>query len=226
MTVIRPRHASTLIILRREGQTTRVLMGERHGRHAFMPNVTVFPGGAVDLVDHRLPCSFCLPEDSVTRLLDRPRGCTPRGLALAAIRETFEETGLRIAHCTGRSLRSRNRDWAEFNEGGFEPAVDRLAFVARAITPPGPKRRYDTRFFATTIDAIAGDPDDFSRASGELGDLSWIDVDDVLSRDIRPVTQRGLRFALKWLNMPDPERPERPIPFTYMRHGKRVLDKV
>ncbi|HUF44051.1 MAG TPA: NUDIX hydrolase, partial [Aestuariivirgaceae bacterium] len=45
---IRPRDAATLIILRRDGAKTRVLMGKRHSDHAFMPGKYVFPGGRVD----------------------------------------------------------------------------------------------------------------------------------------------------------------------------------
>ena len=97
---VRPRDASTLIIVRRDGSAPRVLMGQRHADHKFMPNKFVFPGGRVDPADSRIVPIVDLRAAVARRLMARMRG-TPterraRALAMAAIRETFEETGLVI----------------------------------------------------------------------------------------------------------------------------------
>lgn len=77
-------------------------------------------------------------------------GCTEaraRALALAAIRETFEEAGLLVGRRVAFVPRTRARGWAAFLAHGVVPALDALEYVARVITPPGNPRRFDTRFF-------------------------------------------------------------------------------
>src|SRR6185312_815332 len=92
--VLRPKDAATLVLVRREGGTARVLMGQRHGNMAFMANKYVFPGGRIDAGDMRIPVAADLRPEVMARA---SLGVSPgraRGLALAAIRETFEETGI------------------------------------------------------------------------------------------------------------------------------------
>jgi 8-oxo-dGTP pyrophosphatase MutT (NUDIX family) len=52
--VLRPRDAATLILVRKERGTPRILMGQRAGGHAFMPNKYVFPGGRLEPADCRV----------------------------------------------------------------------------------------------------------------------------------------------------------------------------
>jgi len=96
---MRPRDAATLIIVERARGKTRVLMGKRHAGHKFMPGKFVFPGGAVEPSDRRMSVAGALDEIVEAKLLARTRHTShdyARGLALAAIRETFEETGLAL----------------------------------------------------------------------------------------------------------------------------------
>ena len=59
---MRPKDAATLILVRRDGDRARVLMGQRHSGHVFMPDKFVFPGGRVDAADHRVePASELRP---------------------------------------------------------------------------------------------------------------------------------------------------------------------
>jgi len=98
---VRPRDAATLIVVRQESKKPKILMGKRAASHKFMPNKFVFPGGRLDLVDQRLN----VPHDLAPPVMTRLRKATQtrvtdnklRGLALAAIRETYEETGMIIA---------------------------------------------------------------------------------------------------------------------------------
>ena len=94
---VTPKDASTLILLDRSGPSPKVLMGKRHQRHAFLPGSFVFPGGGVDAADRLMPVGAALDPRAEAKLMlhmRRPSAAKARGLALAAIRETFEETGL------------------------------------------------------------------------------------------------------------------------------------
>ena len=90
---VRPREASTLIIVRQEDQP-KILMGKRAASHKFMPNKFVFPGGRLDMIDQRLKVDSDLQQSVLQRLQKETRKTVSdnklRGLALAAIRETFE----------------------------------------------------------------------------------------------------------------------------------------
>ena len=97
---LRPRDAATLILVdRREHRPALVLMGKRHAGHRFMPGKFVFPGGRVEPEDRRMAAAGALDpavEEKLNARVRRPSPGFARALALAAIRETFEETGLAI----------------------------------------------------------------------------------------------------------------------------------
>ena len=76
-----------------------------------------------------------------------------RALALAAIRETFEETGLALGVTgLGAPPEPPAGAWTRFAETGVFPTLEGLDFLARAITPPGRTRRFDARFSWPTRD--------------------------------------------------------------------------
>lgn len=178
---MRARDAATLIIMRNQRE---VLLGLRSAAHIFMPQVYVFPGGRVDSGDGRVPSPFQLRADVISRLT---RSCSParaRSIAMAAVRETFEETGLIVGHRRDTNLRSRSPHWSPFFDTGYVPALDRLDYVARAITPPGQVRRYDARFFLVDAQHLDGE----LNGNGELEDLQWIDLDKVSSLKLSPIT--------------------------------------
>src|SRR6185503_18627620 len=87
------------------------------------------------------------------RVLSRISSRRARAIALSAIRETYEEVGLLIGR-TGE-FSAKAADWKGFADHGVQPSLDRLRFIARAITPPGAVRRFDTRFFAAWRDDVA-----------------------------------------------------------------------
>ena len=97
---LRPRDAATLILVERpERGAARVLMGKRHAGHRFMPGKFVFPGGRLEAEDRRMSAAGALDpavEEKLNARVRRPSPGFARALALAAIRETFEETGLAI----------------------------------------------------------------------------------------------------------------------------------
>ena len=169
---VKPRHAASLVLVRRRKGVTQILMGRRSAKAVF-PEAYVFPGGRLDRSDGFIAPSAHLSEQALAELCERG-GCTPalaRGLATAAIRETFEETGLLIA---GRGdVGLSEGTWAEFAAMGLAPAHDRLRFLGRAITPASAPVRFHARFFAADGDAVEGD----LKSNGELTALDWYPLD-------------------------------------------------
>ena len=139
--VVKPRDAASLVIVRGRGSAARVLLGRREPRHRFMPDVWVFPGGRVDPMDSRSPVSSELSPAVAEKLEARWSPARARALAIAAVRETFEETGL---------------TFGELVDGQLRPALHGLDYLARAITPTMSPIRFHARFFLT--DAIHGFP--------------------------------------------------------------------
>src|SRR5437763_9064095 len=93
----RPVDAATLILVDRTVSTPKVLVGKRHDNVVFMPGKYVFPGGRVDKSDNRVPVAAPIPGELEANLLKGSPKIAPsraRALAVAAIRETCEETGL------------------------------------------------------------------------------------------------------------------------------------
>src|SRR5229473_4306581 len=93
----RPVDAATLILVDRSGTKPKVLVGKRHDKVVFMPGKFVFPGGRVDKSDNRVPVAAPISKELEANLLKGSPKITPsraRALAIAAIREACEETGL------------------------------------------------------------------------------------------------------------------------------------
>ncbi len=219
---LRPRDAATLILIDRSGGEIRVLLGRRSARHAFMPGRFVFPGGRTDPSDSRVAVAAGLAPEEEARLAQagaRSSAARARAIALSAVRETYEEAGLLI----GRpGLFSTSKvHWQGFAEHGVQPSLEGLRFVARAITPPGRVRRFDTRFLAAWRDDVAvalpeGGP------TNELEELVWLPLTDAMALDI-PLITRTVLGDLESRLAADPElRPGGPVPFYRMR-GNRFL---
>ena len=173
---LRPKDAATLILIDRSGPTFKVLMGRRHNGHAFLPGKFVFPGGRVEVDDRRVPVTGALDAYDEARLMRRVARASrlkARAFAVAAIREAFEETGLMI----GRKVDAPPtlpEGWLSFAQAHVQPDIGELHFVARAITPPGRPRRFDTRFFAADALAIAHRIESVVGPDAELVELTWV----------------------------------------------------
>lgn len=194
------RDAATVILIRDAAVRPQVLMGQRGAKAAFMPNKFVFPGGAVDPLDGEVPLASSGAEPCLTRLGEDARPGLAQALLVAAIRELWEETG-QILGAARAWQGDVPDDWHGFSQTGHIPSADGLAFVFRAITPPGRPRRFDARFFAADADRLKTDPDDFSRASDELSHLQWIPLDEVRRFDLPFITEVALAEIAG--NLPD-----------------------
>lgn len=184
---VRPKDAATLILVRRDGPVPRILMGQRSRGHVFMPDKWVFPGGRVDPADARAPAATELHEDIERRLVDGNVRRRARAFALAAVRETFEETGLVVGKAGALSGRVPGA-WSQYAEHGAAAELSRFAFVARAITPPHRPRRFDARFFLAHAEEVL--LDDRPHASGEeLLHVEWFDLDEAEKLDLPTVTR-------------------------------------
>jgi 8-oxo-dGTP pyrophosphatase MutT (NUDIX family) len=211
-----PRNAATLIIVDRASGAPRVLMGKRHGALAFMPGALVFPGGSVDRGDGDIAAAHRLPLATERKILDNMRGRpSPRGahaLGMAAIREVAEETGILIGE-RGRARIIGHRDWQLFDRHGVSPSLSGFNLLARAITPPGAPRRFDTWFFMVESSAICHVPESGFEPSGELEALAWISPEDAIAGPTREITRVVLVELINRLNAGDTADPECPSPF-------------
>jgi 8-oxo-dGTP pyrophosphatase MutT (NUDIX family) len=227
-----PRDASTLILLDRSSATPKVLMGRRHHGHVFLPGRFVFPGGAIDPLDRRMTIAAPLDpraEAKLMRQMRRPSPGKARAMALTAIRETFEETGLllgrRFSEAAGASPpKALPGTWSAFAEHGVLPDLSPIHFIARAITPPGRSRRYDTRFFTADVGAIAHKIDGVIGPEAELVELVWVPLDETKRLELMAVTELVLEALQEQIAAGFSH--DLPVPFYRMLHRRRMREML
>ncbi|MBA1147997.1 MBL fold metallo-hydrolase [Ectothiorhodospiraceae bacterium WFHF3C12] len=199
-----PRPAATVVVARDGASGLEVLLLQRTHTAVFMPGVFVFPGGAVDDADQdtgRWAGSVPNDDAEASRMLGVARG----GLAylIAAVRECFEEAGVLLAdHRDGVAVGGDNTldlvvlreqvcngelELAELCQAhGLRLHTDQMGYLAHWVTPPGPPRRYDTRFFV----AEAPPAQDAAHDGSETIDHVWINPAEALRLN------RGGQFPL------------------------------
>ena len=231
--LLRPRDAATLIIIDSEESAPKILLGKRRPDLKFMPGKYVFPGGRMDADDKGIAAARELRQGEADKLLidmkGRPSTARARGLALTAVRETFEEAGLIIGNASATagnelapppenpSLESpASKTWRLFREHGFAPDLAPLTYLARAITPPGRPRRFDTRFFCVEASAIAKTTD---YNDGELSGLVWMTLADSRDLDLPPITRVILDDLAERIAARSLDDPTVPIPYYFNRAG-------
>ena len=194
---VRPRHAATLILLDHSASTPKVLMGKRHHGHRFMPGKFVFPGGRMEASDRQMASLSELHPKVLAKLQAkrvRQSESRPRTLALTAIRETFEETGLLLG--TRADLGKAKvpaGQWRDFTAHGVMPDLAQVHFIARAITPPRRPKRFDTSFFCLDATAIAHKIDGVIGPETELTELVWVPLTEAQKLDLPHITSVVLR---------------------------------
>jgi len=225
---LRPRDAATLIIVDQSQGEPRVLLGRRRMDMAFMPGRYVFPGGRVDPADRHVAVEQDLEPGDLKKLLVAMKGTASepraRSLALAAVRETFEEAGFIIGvPLPANSVAPKSEGWQAFFAHGFQPALSRLKFFARAVTPPGRPRRFDSRFFCVPAEAIVHR---VPAVNDELSDLEWHSIAQARSLELPNITRvvledLGERIAAGALHTSD-----MPVPFYHRRNGAFRRDLI
>jgi 8-oxo-dGTP pyrophosphatase MutT (NUDIX family) len=217
---LRPRDAATLILVDRTMGAPRVLLGKRRMDMKFMPGKYVFPGGRVDKADRTVISADELAGHEAAKLMVDMKGTVnaakARALALAAVRETYEEAGIILgAPLTGQSPPA-DASWRRFFGQGFMPSLSPLTFFARAITPPGRPRRFDTRFFCAEASMIAyrGPPPE-----DELSDLVWMAIEEARSLDLPPITRVILEDLGDRLKLGTQGAANAPVPYYFHKNG-------
>jgi len=202
------RDAATVILIRDAATDPAVLMGQRGRSAVFMPDKFVFPGGRVDRQDADIPLAEGFSNDCQNKLSINSGPVTPETLAVTAIRELWEETGLILGRSA--SWPDAPPDWAEFARAGYRPDASSLSFFFRAITPPGRPRRFDARFFIASGEAVANGPDALPDATDELSHLKWVPLAEVRQLNLAFITELVLAELSR--HLPSTSAPDQ-VPF-------------
>ncbi len=219
---MKPRDAATLIIVRKPKKANgvaEVLMGCRGSGHVFMPNRYVFPGGRVDPADAKVPVATSLRPEIDERLRRAATAQRARALAVAAIRETFEETGLIIGEKWDGDPGEVGKHWQGFLDKGMAPALHHLDYIARAVTPPGRPRRFNARFLMCDAEVLSGTMKD----SSEIYDLRWVSVEEARKLPLPTITGHILGEIGRLVANPPPRGVQRPIPLYKTINRKHLL---
>lgn len=215
--------AATVILTRERADGLQIYLLQRSTQSGFMAGHYVFPGGTLDPEDRDTEL-FALHSDlDLSTIADRfgQDLSTAKALAIciAAIRETFEEAGVFLAHhrdsldeklaqvCDLRLTASLEKNWlAKLIAGtGWRLNLSALSCWSRWITPAQMKRRYDTRFLLA--DMPAGQycqPD-----NGETVKGLWIGPKEALAGNLEgtislsPPTLVTLHELLKYRKLAD-----------------------
>ncbi|WP_053998681.1 NUDIX hydrolase [Ahrensia marina] len=194
----RPKPAASLVLVDTSGDSPRFLMGRRSMKHVFMPGFFVFPGGRFERSDNMSRAA--LPSEDEA-LIHAQAAKTPHAGALlsCALRETQEETGIALESDT---LNAR--------------------YLARAITPPGQVRRYDTRFFIALCDSETVSPT--RSTDDELSGIAWIGMDEMPEGRIHRITELVLKSSLERLENDPALSKVTKTPTFCFRYGKPVTE--
>lgn len=183
--IVPPRPASTVLLLRDSArrQELEVFMMVRHHQIEFNSGALVFPGGSVDAGDKEITARPELYSGG------QGLGESDLGFRIAAIRETFEESGILLARPRGSAAlvdagragqieaahrtalcESKISFLQVLAENALELALDALVPYAHWITPEGLPKRFDTWFFMA-----AAPPDQLGAHDGkESTDSIWV----------------------------------------------------
>jgi len=190
--IVAPRDASTVLLLRdnQASKEIEVFMMVRHHQIEFNSGALVFPGGSIDKNDREIAADRGLYSGG------EGLGAEMLGFHIAAVRETFEESGILLARPKGTKslidakhageIEAANR--TALNEGkttflkvlaenGLTLALDELVPYAHWITPEGMPKRFDTWFFLA-----AAPPDQLGAHDGrESTDSIWVSPREALA---------------------------------------------
>jgi 8-oxo-dGTP pyrophosphatase MutT (NUDIX family) len=222
----RPVDAATLILVDRTAAIPKVLVGKRHDKVVFMPGKFVFPGGRVDKIDNRVPVAAPIPkalEENLLKGSPRISASRARALTIAAIREACEETGLCLGSKSNGPAPVLDGAWKPFTDAGLLPDPSGLFLIARAITPPGRVRRFDTRFFTADASSIAHSVEGVIHADAELVELVWVELGSKPLADLHPMTKNVLNELDRRLAT-GPLSHDAPVPFFHFYGGKMQKD--
>ena len=202
-TAARPRDAATLLLWREAGGHLEVLMGVRSAKHRFMPSRLVFPGGRVDAEDRSAPALSDLHPHTRRALEMRAPPRLARAIAVAAVRELHEETGLVLG---------------SMEAGRLQADLAPLRYLCRALTPAMSPVRFNARFLIAPAETATGE----LGGSGELEHLAYHRVDQTPPHELAPITARVLVEFRELMALPEAERETRPLIWYQGRDTRRL----
>jgi len=182
-----PREAATVMLLRQRGAGLEVYMLRRQRTMAFAPGAYVFPGGSVDPRDADEQVDWAGPDAAEWgRVFDAPPSLA-MALVCAAVRETFEESGVLLAGESADSVvaDTTSDEWEADRQALLDRSVSLAELLARRglvlradllrpwsrwITPVIEPRRFDTRFFAAALPVGQRTRD----VGGEASAVAWV----------------------------------------------------
>jgi len=188
------RDAATVMLLRPGDDGLEVYMLRRKSSMAFAPGAFVFPGGSVDPRDADEGVGWAGPAAAEWgRIFDAPAR-PARALVCAAVRETFEESGVLLAGPSAATVvaDTRGDDWEADRHALLDRSLSlagllrRRRLVLRAdllrpwsrwITPIVEERRFDARFFAAALPPGQRTRD----VGGEAAQVAWIRPADAIA---------------------------------------------
>jgi 8-oxo-dGTP pyrophosphatase MutT (NUDIX family) len=197
------RDAATVVLLRDGTSGLEVYLLRRVRAMAAFGGMTVFPGGGVDpadVADETVPWvgpapeEWCAPLSAGTALA--------RGLVCAAVRETFEESGVLLAGPGPDEVVADTADWEDerkaleartlslstlFGDRGLHLRADLLRPWSHWITPEIEHRRFDTRFFVAALPTGQRARD----VAGESDHAAWVRPAEALAQ-----VERGERMMV------------------------------
>jgi 8-oxo-dGTP pyrophosphatase MutT (NUDIX family) len=194
--VVEPRHASTVVLLRQGDGAPgglEVYLLRRHVDMAFAAGMCVFPGGGVDRRDFDADIGWAGPAPEQWAALLGTDAALARALVCAAVRETFEESGVLLAGPTAESVvaDTTGADWEEdrrrleARELSFTDFLERRGLALRTdllrlwgswVTPVFEPRRFDARFFVAELPRGQVTRD----VSTESDQVLWLSVRDAI----------------------------------------------
>ena len=203
---VRPRDAATLLLWRQGPRGLEVLMGVRSAGHRFMPSRLVFPGGRVDREDRTAPAASDLHPHTRKSLELRAAPRLAHAIAVAAVRELQEETGLTLGHMKADRL-----------QADLAP----LRYLCRALTPAMSPVRFNARFLYAPAEAATGT----LAGSGELEHLAFYPLGETPPHELAPITTKVLSEFRDLMELPEAERETRPL-IWYQGRDTRRLERM
>ena len=226
--VVPPRDAATLILMDFSTKLPKILMGRRHSSHSFMPNKFVFPGGRVDASDRKMNIASPLDQMVEDRLAMKARHMSSmkaRAIALAAIRETFEETGIMLGETgMGAPPKVVGTPWETYSAHEIWPSLDQLHFIARAITPKKHHKRFDTRFFLADSANIAHSETGKVGPDSELTEIVWVTLTEAKKLDLPSITSMIIDEIT--LRLEQGMKHYLPVPYFHEFRGRYVREEL
>jgi len=188
-----PRDAATVMLLRQVAAGLEVYMLRRKSSMAFAPGAYVFPGGSVDARDADEQIAWTGPDAAEWGRIFAAPPALARALVCAAVRETFEESGVMLAGQSADSVvaDTTSDEWEADRHALLDRSLSLAELLARRrlvlradllrpwsrwITPVVEPRRFDTRFFAAALPAGQLTRD----VGGEAAEVAWVNPADAL----------------------------------------------